>query len=384
MSRSATFRVVLSGWYGAVNLGDELLLETIARWVREAGAEPVALSVHPEHTRAVSGIAAVPYADASAIGAELASAGLFVLGGGGLFQDYDGFDAARASTFPASGPVLFAQHFAMARAHGVPTLALAQGVGPLRDAAARAMVADLFERANGVSLRDDASAALLRVCGVTRELPVAPDPGWSHVVEPLLAGLPEQRWSELRGRPLLAVVLRHWPYTQGWEDDFAAAFRGAVPADWACVWLDFSRAPPEAEPGSEIARRMIARLNDDAVHVVWEGGTPAEAAAMIARCDACLAMRLHGLLLALAAGRPAAAIEYDGKVSALAASLGIGETQRVPIDAIRERLPAALDALTNGTAKRLDERERSALRRDSLAHRALLHEALRLARGRRM
>src|SRR5277367_4404021 len=58
---SGSCRVVLAGWYGAANFGDELLLMTIAGWVRAAGGTAVALSVHPTYTHAALGIEAVPF-----------------------------------------------------------------------------------------------------------------------------------------------------------------------------------------------------------------------------------------------------------------------------------------------------------------------------------
>ena len=40
-----TLRVVIGGWYGAANLGDELLLRVIADWVHEAGGRPIANAI---------------------------------------------------------------------------------------------------------------------------------------------------------------------------------------------------------------------------------------------------------------------------------------------------------------------------------------------------
>ena len=117
-------RVVLGGWYGAANLGDELLLGIIATWVREAGGVPVAISNHPPYTSAAHGIEAVGYGDLPAIVEAMAGADLFVLGGGGLFQDYDVFDLATLARFPAYTVSQYAQFLLLADELGLPTLAL--------------------------------------------------------------------------------------------------------------------------------------------------------------------------------------------------------------------------------------------------------------------
>ena len=138
------------------------------------------------------------------------------------------------------------------------------------------------------------------------------------------------------------------PIARDGKINCVAALRGALPPDWACVWLDFARTPPDDPEvaGREIARRIIARLGDDVVHVVWDGETAAEAAAVIARCDGCLAMRFHGALLAHVGGLPVVTLEYDDKVSPLSHELGVPARQRVALERIEPDLRPALEFVT--------------------------------------
>jgi polysaccharide pyruvyl transferase CsaB len=384
----APARVVLSGWYGAANLGDELLLDVAIRWVRETGAVPVVASVHPAWTRATRGVEAIDWMDAAALIEAIAGADLFAFTGGGLWQDYDGFAADALEVFPARGAAVYAQHFYAATELGVPAVVLGQGVGPLGGAGPRRVTADVFRRAQSASVRDQASAGLLRSIGVDREIVVAPDPAWSFRGQPLLAGDLVQRWPSLQDKRLLAVVLRDWPYRPGWEDQLVAALRGALPPDWACVWLDFTRTPPDDPEvaGREIARRIIARLGGDVVHVVWDGESAAEAAAVIARCDGCLAMRFHGALLAHMAGLPVVTLEYDDKVSLLSHELGVPARQRVALERIESGLRPALESVTGPDrqrAFRLPRQDRERLGVEALAHRDLLRAAIAGAHSRR-
>ena len=43
-------RIVISGWLGSENLGDELILASLAQALKACGAEPVAISIDPTHT----------------------------------------------------------------------------------------------------------------------------------------------------------------------------------------------------------------------------------------------------------------------------------------------------------------------------------------------
>lgn len=378
--RTEPLRVLIGGWYGAANLGDELLLVVIARWVREAGGVPIAISNHPTFTAAAHGIEAVGYGDLAAVVEAMATADLFVLGGGGLFQDYDVFDMASLGKFPAYSVSQYAQFLLLAVEMGLPTLALAQGVGPLRAAEGRAIAADVFNRASGVSVRDAASADLLHEIGVTRDVTVAPDPGWTWTNDGDATSGLRERYPELKGRQVIAMVLRDWPFDPEWESACVRALAAAIPADWAMLWLDFHRPPAELLPGfSEIARRMVGNLADARTHVIWDGEGLAQAAGLLAQCDACIAMRLHGVLLAAVAGLPTVVIEYDGKVSALCDEIGIPRAQRVRLQAIQNDLPAAISVVTGpdrALASRLAPERRAGMAHHALVHRELLWRAM--------
>lgn len=378
MLRATPRNVVLVGNYGSANLGDEMLLRVVAGWVKDAGGEPVAISVRPSHTERTHGVRAVDYADAPAIAAAIAATDLVVMGGGGLFQDYNVLDEDALGHFPAFEATQFAQYALMAATLGVPYVALAQGVGPLRSDTSRRLARHVFASANAVSLRDEDSAALLRAIGCEGAWPVAPDPGWTWQparAEPIA---PTRLDAALAGQRVVAMVVREWPYDADWEERFVAALRPAWPNGWAGLWIDFHRDPSaSAASSSPLAERMRARL--PGAHAVWRGEHLEEVYGLIAGCDAVIAMRLHGALLGYRTGRPTATLEYDAKVAALAREAGVPTAQRVPLDAIGEHLPAAIAAITGGgdgpafcpdaaTIDRLAER--------ALAHRTLLWQMM--------
>ena len=56
-------RVMIAGYFGAGNIGDELLLHMLIGCLAEADAEMTVVSMNPEHTRAHHFIEAVSYDD---------------------------------------------------------------------------------------------------------------------------------------------------------------------------------------------------------------------------------------------------------------------------------------------------------------------------------
>jgi polysaccharide pyruvyl transferase CsaB len=376
-------RVVIAGWYGATNLGDELLLTTIVGWVRAMGGTPTVISVNPAFTRAALGVEAVGFSDLAAIVEGMADADLFVLGGGGLFQDYDRLDTESLARFPALNATQYAQQFHLARELGLSTLALAQGVGPLRGPGAKVVVHDVFRLADDVSVRDVESADLLRDIGVDRELSVAPDPGWAGAKEIAAIDL-RSMFPQFAGKRILGINLRRWPFDSAWEDQFVRAFHGALPPGWVCLWVDFQRTPNPTGAGfldDEIASRMIERVKDDGTHVRFDGIGMADTLGALAACDAVLAMRLHAVLVGHGAGRPVVALEYDGKVGALGASLDVPVSQRLALPEIPLRMREALAAVTapDRNAFVVSRQSFLHLADAALAHRELLWKSMAAA-----
>ena len=163
---TAPRRVVVSGFYGARNLGDDLLLRSIADGIRERTPGPVeivAAAHNAERVRAM-GIDAFLRRDLEQARDAVAGGSAVILGGGGLWHDH---------TFAKAGgvPGWFSDNHISVTGLGVlPLMAkifqrqlhvFGMGVGPLDDPDAQAVVRFIAEQADSITVRDDASAALL-------------------------------------------------------------------------------------------------------------------------------------------------------------------------------------------------------------------------------
>lgn len=329
-------RIVVSGYHGMGNLGDEAVLAAFIQALSDIApeAECVALSGNPARTESLYGIDAIPRTSISAIVRELRRADLFVSGGGSLLQDVTG----RGSVPYYAGLIL------LAHALGKPVSVYAQGVGPLRSRLSRRLACCALRRASVITLRDAGSMELLREIGVDRPAPVL-------VADPAFALDPEgpenarDRGDDLpwpREHPLIMLALRPWQGNDGREAGYARVI-GRVSAETGArvVLLAF-----QPETDLDMAHRIAHMCEAGGwacPEVVAFHDSPRQALSVISHADLVVGMRLHSLVFAASAGVPAVAIDYDPKVRAMAQR--IGNAYVVSVDAPPEELArVVLDA----------------------------------------
>ena len=357
--------VLIGGYYGFGNIGDEAILECILRDLR--GLEPslafVIASGDPAETTGRHGVPAVAWTNVSALMAAAESCDLVLLGGGGLFHDYWPFEPDARLTRDHAGISYYSGFSALAVLFDKPLMMYAVGVGPLLTAEGRKSTREAFLPANVIAVREAESRSILESLGVGRDrIHVTADPAFG-----LRSPAPEhsvafQGEAGLSGspRPWAGVALRHWDLGSPprWEAEVASALdsfldrhRGSV----AFVPLQDGREPLVND--ADVAGRIRNRLrNGSRAVVVPRGSSLHDRAGVLAACDLVLGMRFHSLVFALAAGVPVVALAYDPKIRRLMVEAGL-ENRSVDLAAVHadgldgllqqalESSPAAREAL---------------------------------------
>lgn len=329
-------RIVVSGYYGFGNLGDEAILATI---VQQLGprAEVVVLSADPSRTALEHGVRAVGRTDLGAIAQELRGASLFISGGGGLMQD-------------VTGPFSVAYYgglLKMAQWMGVPTMVFGQGVGPIHSAFNRQLVKMAFAKTRVMTVRDQASVELLEAMKLPRDRVVlTADP--VLCLEPADPGRIAQIWAGVGLRPdvpTIGISVRPW---HTWFERQFKVFSTVISHVARAVGAQILLLPFQ-QPGDE---RITEELRDclsyrpdeqlSEVAMLHEYLSPQEMLGLIARLDMVVAMRLHAVIMAAASGVPAVGIAYDPKVSHFAALWDFPVIPSVEALEHAERLEATL------------------------------------------
>ena len=294
-----TTSVLLCGYYGEHNLGDDALLDALLAQLPPS-VTPLVTAFDQAQISRQHGVASVNRRSLRAVLTALRQCRALVLGGGSLLQDSTSFRSL----------LYYAALITAARLQGKPVLLWAQGLGPLRLRRSRALVRVLLPLASGITWRDSSSAQLARQLGVAA--PHGTDAVWS---------LPRQHWLGLGGP--IVVCWRPTPHLQGdaWKPYLQALEDLAEQTEREVIWLPFHRdqdqrlfdqLQQQGLVGDALARRSR----------VVEAVTPSEAMALFRSASLVLAMRLHALILAALAGSPVSALSYDPKVQACATELG--------------------------------------------------------------
>ena len=342
--RRRKYNVVMSGYYGFSNAGDDAILQSIHEGILAASDEisVTVLSNNPSLTQNLYGLDGVPRFRLWNVVSALRRCDVLLSGGGSLLQD-------RTST---RSLLYYLAVIRLAQWFGRPVVLYANGIGPVDKPNNRRRVRKAVERAALVTLRDSSSRDELIDMGVTRkDLYVTADPVFN-----LYPSSPE-RGRELldtaglpSGVPFAVVSVRDWPGT------------GDFPRQMALV-CDHLRRTHGMEilfllmqPNRDrLATAQVRQLMTQPSYLLDVTCTPRDLMAVLGLSRLCVSMRLHTLIFSARMAIPCVGLVYDPKVDSYLRELGMpsagdvehfhGEEAIASIDDLMARYPQALEQL---------------------------------------
>jgi polysaccharide pyruvyl transferase CsaB len=330
-------RLLVLGYYGFGNFGDELILSAVqdelasieceAAFVVNAPSQ-YASPVCPRHKL-------VDRHSPTAMRAAVRECDYVMLGGGGLIQDVTSW---RSSLYYLGIAIL-------AALHNKEILSYAQGVGPVRRSWIRRVVRSVFGRMVLIDVRDDASRDLLLDCGVrTHDICVSSDVGLAYLVA--LRGEPA---AATRGAShIVACVNERF----GWTAEETASFLDCLGSQ-SGARLDLVVLFPSADLA--FTRAVQNRLLTPSELIV--SPQPLELLDLCGSASLTVAGRYHMAAAAVAARSPLVALAYDPKVSQLADDCGFGVIQpgSSPQEAARRVHTGSIRAVTGEAIERISQ-----------------------------
>lgn len=321
---NAAKRILISGYYGFDNSGDEAVLLSIIQALRaQEGVqiEPIVLSQHPTSTAQRYGVEAVPRMKPGALWQAIRSCDGVISGGGSLLQDVTG-----VMTIPYYLGVL-----RLAQLLRKPTFVYAQGIGPVRRRRFYGMIRKVLQQTRYLSVRDEQSAELLVRMGLDRSrIEVVPDPvmGLTSIADRIenshggkdddsvLTDKDEayEANSYPSNKPVIGVSVRYWEEDRSDLRLIADTLKRVMEQKEAKLRF-FSFHEPEDEKASyEVIRALEASSSKLDVEVVTGLKHPLQMYQQVGCCDIMIGMRLHALIYAASQLVPVVGISYDPKI----------------------------------------------------------------------
>lgn len=297
-------RVLVSGYYGFGNAGDEAILMAIVESLRKIKSDIyiTALSANPEATIREHGINAVQRTNPLAVLREISGADLVISGGGGLLQD-----ATSSRSIPYYLFIVY-----MAKKLNKKVMFYANGVGPVYRDMNKRMIRLVGNTVDFITVRDEKSKQQLHDLGITKPpVIVTADPAF--VLSPIeddLGGtvLEGQGITLEEGYPKIGISLRPWNLEKS-HKIIAGACDYLIKNHNASIIFLPMQFPKDYDESLQVIKYMkgcaqIPKTPMGPRELLWLSG----------KMDMIFGMRLHALIFGAMMCVPLVGLIYDPKV----------------------------------------------------------------------
>lgn len=305
--------VVISGFYGFDNSGDEAILQAIVEQFREREHDIniTVLSAKPQDTARIYNVRSVDRRKFSDIYKAIKNSDALISGGGSLLQDVTSVH----SIWYYMGIMIMA--FWLRK----PVYAFAQGIGPVQNKFNKVLFKHVMKRVKYISVRDEMSKHELVKLGVNRDVECTADP--ALMLQPAST---ERRTEILRNEGVIADESKPKIgfYIRSWKSKVDAADIFAQLADRVIDELnaDVVFIPFHYDEDIATATQIINKMKNNAL-LIKNKYLPSEIMSVVGVMDMCIAVRLHGIIFSTKMGVPAVAISYDPKVDSYMHMVGM-------------------------------------------------------------
>lgn len=304
-------RIVVSGYYGSKNAGDEAMLAAMIEIFSRLDPQVniTVISANPADTKKRHGVGSVPLTDIVGIARAIKKADILISGGGSLLQNV----TSVRSLYYYLGIIFLSCVFR------TPVMLYAQGIGPIYGAAARRAMKILGNRVDMITVRDHGSLEELVNLGITKPKILA-------TADPVLAINPADKkigeailkeHGACGEKPIIGIAVREWRGWKHYKEVFAAVTKKIIAEfDANVVFL-----PMQFPEDVEVAKIIAADAGESCTVLDGEY-TTAELLSLVGNMELMLSIRLHALIFAGVMGVPMVGVSYDPKIDRFLDSIG--------------------------------------------------------------
>lgn len=307
-------RILISGYYGFDNSGDDAILKAIVKDINEKdnSIEIAVLSNNPIFTEKVYGIKAVNRFKMKDVIKAIKECDLFISGGGSLLQD---ITSTRSLLY-------YLTLMKLAKRFNKPIMVYANGIGPINKNLNRILTRKTLNKVDLITLRDEDSKTFLEGLGVeNRNIFVTADPVFTlepskeRVIDDILTkeGIP---WE----RPLVGISVRNWIN----EDNLIPIVAKAIDHIIEKYKVNVILIPMHYPEDLSISKNILEGVSSQNCYIISNKYNVEDIMGIIRRLEIIVAMRLHSLIYAATQNVPMVGIVYDPKIEGFLKSIDMG------------------------------------------------------------
>ncbi len=307
--------VIISGYYGFENIGDDSLLTSIIAGIRERVPEArvTVLAKRPKRLAKICGVRTINRFNLPRIAFEMRRAKLLISGGGSLLQD----GTSKKSLY------YYVCIMKMAKRMNLKLMLYSNGLGPLRSEYGKKATADILSEADYVSLREKESMLLARELSKDSCPSLTADPAF--LIEPACDQwlLHIMKREEISGKFFVVSIKDGNNFdgmaTGGRTVDMFAEEIGRVAKKYEMTPIFVPMYPSR---DTEITELLAHKCG---CGKIIRGLTASELLGLLKRAEFVIGTRLHMLIFAASAGVPMLGISYDPKINGFMSYIGEGQ-----------------------------------------------------------
>ncbi len=293
--------IVISGYYGFDNVGDEAILASIIETLRREHPtiSITVLSNQPKKTIDVYKVKAVNRWDITEVFKAIKQSDGVISGGGGLLQDSTG-----SKSIPYYCGVMWLAYLLKK-----PFFVYAQGIGPIKRTLNKKIVSFTLKKALLITVRDHLSKEYIHHLGIKKDVSVVADPVLALKIDTTYSDWLKK---ELNESPYLAVTVRSWTKNSSYHDKFAGGLSTLAEKGLKIVFVPM-HGKDDAQCSEKVKEKMTSIAQRNTI-IAPEDLSIQEKANIIGTSELLIGMRLHSLIFAAIQHIPFLAISYDPKI----------------------------------------------------------------------
>ena len=312
-------KIMISGYYGFNNTGDEAILKSMVNAFKEkiARVKITVLSHSPLQTSQTYQVKSINRLHLINIICCLRDTNLFISGGGGLLQD---------STGKGWSILYYLGLILVAKIVKIPVMIYAQGIGPVNNQVNKKLMKWILNKVELITVRDNSSKELLENLGVVKSsIYVNSDPVFllkRRSINYIIDSYPYiQELINSANRPLIGVSVRE---NRSNGPDLKRIFAQAADYLIENYKVKIIFLPFKFDEDVHISEEILSLMKNqaDVLKIKLE---PEELLSLLSRLSLMVGVRLHSIIFSSMANIPFIAFNYDPKVKYFVEDLGLSE-----------------------------------------------------------